>query len=99
MAALEHVKASGRRLILVTGRQIDDVIRAFPEIGVFDRVVGENGAVLFDPKTQKTTLLAEAPPTGAARATRDVAGELERARVRARGLARRYGLGLCSEVD
>ena len=43
--------------------------------------------------------LAEAPPTGAARATRDVAGELERARVRARGLARRYGLGLCSEVD
>jgi hypothetical protein len=43
--------------------------------------------------------LAEAPPTGAGSATIDVAGELGRARARVRDLARRYGLGLCGELD
>lgn len=43
--------------------------------------------------------LAEAPPTGAAKAALAVAGELGRARARARYLAQTYGLGRCSEVD
>jgi hydroxymethylpyrimidine pyrophosphatase-like HAD family hydrolase len=63
LEALSRLRASGRRLVLVTGRRLDDLIRAFPEVSsLFDRVVGENGAVLFDPTTQQTTLLAEAPP-------------------------------------
>ncbi len=59
VAALERVKRSGRRLVLATGRQVD-VAAVFPRIGLFDRVVAENGAVLFRPDTGESRLLA--PP-------------------------------------
>lgn len=62
LGALRRFRASGRRLILVTGREMRDLESVFPEIGVFDRVVAENGAVLFTPGTGKTRLLAAAPP-------------------------------------
>jgi hydroxymethylpyrimidine pyrophosphatase-like HAD family hydrolase len=62
-AALAHLRSSGRRLLLVTGRRVDDLLRAFPQVvSLFDRVVADNGGVLFDPTTQRTTLLAEPPP-------------------------------------
>jgi hypothetical protein len=47
--ALKEFKASGRRLILVTGRELRDLKRVFPELGIFDRVVAENGALIYDP--------------------------------------------------
>jgi hydroxymethylpyrimidine pyrophosphatase-like HAD family hydrolase len=59
--ALQTVKRSGRRLILVTGRDLPDVQRAFPEIDLFDLVVAENGAVLFNPARKEETPLAEPP--------------------------------------
>lgn len=62
VAALERLQRSGRRLILVTGRRLDDLLGVVPEIGTFDRVVAENGAVLFNPATQRQRRLAEAPP-------------------------------------
>jgi hydroxymethylpyrimidine pyrophosphatase-like HAD family hydrolase/ABC-type cobalamin/Fe3+-siderophores transport system ATPase subunit len=62
LGALERLLASGRKLLLVTGRQLDDLLRVFPQISMFDRVVAENGAVLFRPATGETKLLAEAPP-------------------------------------
>jgi len=62
LGALERLLASGRKLLLVTGRQLDDLLRIFPQISMFDRVVAENGAVLFRPATGETKLLAEAPP-------------------------------------
>jgi hydroxymethylpyrimidine pyrophosphatase-like HAD family hydrolase len=62
VAALARLKESGRRLLLVTGRQIDDLRRVFPETDRFDRVVAENGALLYDPATQQSVVLAEAPP-------------------------------------
>jgi HAD superfamily hydrolase (TIGR01484 family) len=62
--ALHEVRRSGRRLILVTGRDLPDLQRAFPELDLFDCVVAENGAVLFDPDARKETPLAE-PPTPA----------------------------------
>ncbi len=62
LGALERLLASGRKLLLVTGRQLDDLMRVFPQISMFDRVVAENGAVLFRPATGETKLLAEAPP-------------------------------------
>jgi hydroxymethylpyrimidine pyrophosphatase-like HAD family hydrolase/energy-coupling factor transporter ATP-binding protein EcfA2 len=61
LAALEKVKKSGRKLILVTGRDLDDLQRVFPEIGIFNLVVAENGALLFDPETKEEELLAAAP--------------------------------------
>src|SRR4051794_11161195 len=62
LQALKRLKASGRRLILVTGRQIDDLIGIFPAYPIFDLIVAENGALLFWPATGKLRELAEPPP-------------------------------------
>lgn len=60
--ALKRLKETGRRLILVTGRELPDVKRVFPQIEIFDRVVAENGALLYDPATKKERVLADSPP-------------------------------------
>jgi HAD superfamily hydrolase (TIGR01484 family) len=60
--ALKEFKESGRRLILVTGRELPDLKRVFPELGVFDRVVAENGALIYDPASEQERSLAEPPP-------------------------------------
>jgi HAD superfamily hydrolase (TIGR01484 family) len=60
--ALEQVKKSGRKLLLVTGRELDDLLRVFGRIDLFDRVVAENGALLYRPANREEKLLAEAPP-------------------------------------
>jgi HAD superfamily hydrolase (TIGR01484 family) len=62
LAALEHVKSSGRKLLLVTGRDLDDLVQVFPEHAVFDAIVAENGALLYLPSTKKEKKLAETPP-------------------------------------
>lgn len=59
--ALRRLSASGRKLILVTGRQLADLLHAFPEAGSFDAVVAENGAVLHRPGSQETRVLAPPP--------------------------------------
>jgi len=59
--ALRRLSASGRKLILVTGRQLGDLLRAFPAAGTFDAVVAENGAVLHRPRSQETRVLAPPP--------------------------------------
>jgi hydroxymethylpyrimidine pyrophosphatase-like HAD family hydrolase len=64
LRALERLAASGRKLILVTGRELDELLAVFPEIGVFDRVVAENGAVLYTPTTKAYRTLGEAPSPG-----------------------------------
>jgi HAD superfamily hydrolase (TIGR01484 family) len=61
LEALEAVKASGRTLLLVTGRILPELRNVFPQIAIFDLVVAENGALLFDPATGEETLLAEPP--------------------------------------
>jgi len=43
--ALERFRKSGRKLILVTGRELEDLESVFPRLELFDRVVAENGAV------------------------------------------------------
>jgi phosphoglycolate phosphatase (TIGR01487 family) len=60
---LSRLKESGRRLLLVTGRQLPDLLNVFPEALMFDRIVAENGAVLFDSDTRKEHLLAGLPST------------------------------------
>ena len=60
--ALKEFKASGRRLILVTGRELPDLKRVFPELGIFDRVVAENGALIYDPASEQERSLAAPPP-------------------------------------
>lgn len=60
--ALERVRDSGRRLMLVTGRELDDLQTVFERLDLFDYVVAENGALLYRPSTREERLLAEPPP-------------------------------------
>jgi len=62
VAALEQVAASGRKLILVTGRELPELLAIFPHIDLFDRVVAENGALLYRPATKETEPLGPPPP-------------------------------------
>ncbi len=68
--ALEDFRRSGRKLILVTGRELPDLTRACSRIDLFDRVVAENGALLFTPATGEERLLAPEPPEGFVEALR-----------------------------
>jgi len=60
--ALERLLASGRRLVLVTGRELDDLQKVCPRLDLFEYVVAENGALLFKPSTGEETPLAPPPP-------------------------------------
>ena len=60
--ALKRLRTSGRKSILVTGRELDDLQRVFPELDLFDYVVAENGAVLYCPATKQEKLLGTLPP-------------------------------------
>jgi hydroxymethylpyrimidine pyrophosphatase-like HAD family hydrolase len=60
-AALQRLRESGRKLILVTGREIDDLLKVFPPVEIFDRVVAENGALLYRPANREYKTLGEAP--------------------------------------
>jgi hypothetical protein len=62
LAAMERLRAAGRKLILVTGREFDDLLNIFPELTRFDRVVAENGAIVYDPATKNIRVLTEPPP-------------------------------------
>jgi hydroxymethylpyrimidine pyrophosphatase-like HAD family hydrolase len=62
LAALGRVRNSGRRLVLVTGRELDELLTAFPQCNLFDRVVAENGALLYEPATKKSCALAAPLP-------------------------------------
>jgi hydroxymethylpyrimidine pyrophosphatase-like HAD family hydrolase len=71
LEALERLRNSGRRLILVTGRELDDLFKVFPQIDLFERVVAENGALLYRPATREIKRLAEPPPENFAKTLRD----------------------------
>ncbi|HEX4971807.1 MAG TPA: HAD-IIB family hydrolase [Steroidobacteraceae bacterium] len=61
IAALERLRESGRRLVLVTGRELDQLQEVMPRLDLFARVVAENGALLYRPETREERLLGEAP--------------------------------------
>jgi len=62
VAALERLRSTGRKLILVTGRELDDLLLTFEQIHLFARVVVENGALLYNPATHEEKLLGSKPP-------------------------------------
>ncbi len=47
LAAVERLRESGRRAILVTGRELEDLKSVFPRLDIFDRVV---------PKTARSSI-------------------------------------------
>ncbi len=62
LEALAQVRHSGRKLLLVTGRELEELVEIFPLISLFDRVVAENGAVIYDPASRRRRLLVQRPP-------------------------------------
>jgi HAD superfamily hydrolase (TIGR01484 family) len=60
--ALARLKASGRKLLMITGRELPDLQRVFPPFGLFDAIVAENGALLYRPELDEAQPLAPAPP-------------------------------------
>ena len=61
VAAVERLKASGRAALLVTGRELDELLEIFPALDRFDRVVAENGALLYTPATGERRPLGQTP--------------------------------------
>ncbi|WP_428304278.1 HAD-IIB family hydrolase [Lacipirellula sp.] len=61
VAALSNLLATGRRLILVTGRELPELLAIFPEVDLCEWVVAENGGLLYHPATKEERPLAEAP--------------------------------------
>lgn len=64
LEGLKRLKASGRRIVLVTGRELEDLKQVFPALDVFDRIVAENGGVLYRPASGELLPLS-APPDAA----------------------------------
>ncbi len=62
LRALGHYRNHGGQLILVTGRELDELLQVFAHTHLFDSIMAENGAVLHHPQTAVTTLLAEPFP-------------------------------------
>jgi phosphoglycolate phosphatase (TIGR01487 family) len=62
--ALREAQAAGRKLILVTGRELESLRSVFPGMNLFDLVVAENGALLFFPRSSRERLLCQAVPNG-----------------------------------
>jgi HAD superfamily hydrolase (TIGR01484 family) len=59
VAALDRFRASGRRLFMVTGRELPELKQVCPVLDRFEWVVAENGALLHRPADDSTKLLCE----------------------------------------
>jgi HAD superfamily hydrolase (TIGR01484 family) len=62
LAAIERLRKSGRKAVLVTGRELPELMSVFPRLDLFDWVVAENGALVYRPSDRCQKLLAPPPP-------------------------------------
>jgi hydroxymethylpyrimidine pyrophosphatase-like HAD family hydrolase len=60
--ALRALRETGRKLVLVTGREMVELTKVCPFLDLFDRVVAENGALLYHPADESSKVLAPEPP-------------------------------------
>jgi len=60
--AIRRLRESGRKAIMVTGRELEDLQAICPHLDLFERVVAENGALIFRPATKEVQTLSEPPP-------------------------------------
>ncbi len=63
-AALDRFRASGRRLVMVTGRELPDLQNVCQVLDKFEWIVAENGALLYRPADHFSRLLC-APASAA----------------------------------
>jgi hydroxymethylpyrimidine pyrophosphatase-like HAD family hydrolase len=62
VSALARFREAGGKVILVTGRELPDLLAIFPAIHLCESVVVENGALLYWPASKTEQTLGEAPP-------------------------------------
>jgi HAD superfamily hydrolase (TIGR01484 family) len=62
IAALESLQRSGCSILLVTGRELPQLLEVFDRTDLFDWIVAENGALLYHPATRTRRLLSEPVP-------------------------------------
>lgn len=60
--ALRRLRKTGRRLILVTGRELPDLASLVGDLGLFDRIVAENGALICEPATGRERVIGTPVP-------------------------------------
>ncbi len=72
IAALERLLESGRKIVLVTGRELGDLLSVFPRVDLFEWVVAENGALVYHPTSKTETVIAQAPPENFVKTLQDV---------------------------
>ena len=60
--ALERARDADLCLLLVTGRELPDLFNTFTHVQLFDRIVAENGALMYTPTIGVVRQLAPAPP-------------------------------------
>lgn len=61
-AALRRLRDSGRKAIMVTGRELDELLSIVPHPEMFDRIVAENGALIYEPATKEIRPTCGHPP-------------------------------------
>jgi hydroxymethylpyrimidine pyrophosphatase-like HAD family hydrolase len=61
-AALRRARDAGLRLVMVTGRELPDLFRTFNDVALFDRIVAENGAVLYEPASESIEVIGQPAP-------------------------------------
>jgi HAD superfamily hydrolase (TIGR01484 family) len=61
LRVLEQFVATNRKLFLVTGRELEDLLNIFPHAHLFDWIIAENGAVLYKPASSEIIALANPP--------------------------------------
>jgi hydroxymethylpyrimidine pyrophosphatase-like HAD family hydrolase len=59
---LRQARAGAVQLVMVTGRELSDLFNTFDHSDLFDLIVAENGAVLYDPASQRIETLSAPPP-------------------------------------
>lgn len=64
ISAIQRLADSGRKVVLVTGREMPSLKAIFAELKLFHWIVAENGGLLYEPSTEKEILLGvPAPPS------------------------------------
>jgi HAD superfamily hydrolase (TIGR01484 family) len=61
LAALERLRGSGRELVLVSGRELEDLKSVFDRLDLFALAVLENGGLLYRPSIREEKILGPAP--------------------------------------
>lgn len=62
LAAIKRLKESGRKFLLVTGRELSELKSVFSDYRLCDAIVAENGALLYFPSDEREEVLGEPPP-------------------------------------